>query len=92
MLEERIKRHEAEASAKTTTAARKAELKGAIAQSRDGIDQLKKFSFLIGATDPFIVIPGGFTKVEGAKVGDYAVVIHGEAIYPGARRRCRPRG
>ena len=82
MLEERIKAHEAEAALKTTTAARKSELKGAIAQSRDGIDQLKRFSFLIGATDPFIVIPGGFSKSEGTKVGDYAVVIHGEAIYP----------
>ena len=82
MLEERIKTHEAEAALKTTSAARKAELKGAIAQSRDGIDQLKRFSFLIGATDPFIVMPGGFSKSEGAKVGDYALVIHGSAIYP----------
>ena len=82
MLEERIKTHEAEAAQKTTTAARKNELKGAIAQSRDGIDQLKRFSFLIGATDPFIVVPGGFTKAEGVKVGDYAVVIHGDKIFP----------
>jgi hypothetical protein len=82
MLEERIKTHEAEAALKTTSAARKAELKAAIAQSRDGIDQLKRFSFLIGATDPFIVMPGGFAKAEGAKVGDYALVIHGESIYP----------
>jgi hypothetical protein len=82
MLEERIKTYEAEAASKSTSAARKAELKGGIAQSRDGIDQLKRFSFLIGATDPFIVMPGGFSKTEGAKVGDYAVVIHGDKIYP----------
>ncbi|HSH40493.1 MAG TPA: glycoside hydrolase family 75 protein, partial [Chthoniobacterales bacterium] len=82
MLEERIKTHEAEANQKGTSGARKAELKGAIANARDGIDQLKRFSFLIGATDPFIVIPGGFTKTEGAKVGDYAVVITGDKIYP----------
>jgi hypothetical protein len=82
MLEERIKTYEAEAAAKSTSAARKAELKGGITQSRDGIDQLKRFSFLIGATDPFIVMPGGFSKTEGAKVGDYAVVIHGDKIYP----------
>jgi hypothetical protein len=82
MLEERIKTHEAEAALKTTSAGRKSELKGAITQSRDGIDQLKRFSFLIGATDPYIVIPGGFTKVEGAKVGDYAVVIHGDKMFP----------
>ena len=82
MLEERIKTYEAEAALKATSAARKNELKGAIAQSRDGIDQLKRFSFLIGATDPFIVMPGGFSKTSGAKVGDYAVVIHGDKIFP----------
>jgi hypothetical protein len=82
MLEERIKNWEAEASQKATSSARKAELKGAVAGARDGIDQLKRFSFLIGATDPFIVIPGGFTKTEAAKVGDYAVVIAGDKIYP----------
>ncbi|CAN5431234.1 hypothetical protein BH18VER1_BH18VER1_08050 [soil metagenome] len=81
-LEAKIKTYEAEAALKTTTAARKAELKGAISHNRDGIDQLKRFSFLIGETDPFIVIPGGFTKIEGAKIGDYAVVIYGDAIYP----------
>ena len=82
MLEEKIKIYQAEAELKATSAARKVELKGAITQSRDGIEQLKKYSFLIGEADPFIVIPGGFTKAEGAKVGDYAVVIYGDAIYP----------
>ena len=81
-LEERIKTYEAESAAKTTTATRKNELKAAIASARDGIAQLKRFSFLIGATDPFIVMPGGFNKVEGAKVGDYAVVVAGDTIYP----------
>ncbi|CAN5506805.1 hypothetical protein BH20VER3_BH20VER3_24000 [soil metagenome] len=80
MFEERIRTWEAEQ--KTANAARKTELKSAIANARDSIEQLKKFSFLIGATDPFIVIPGGFTKAEGAKVGDLAVVIHGSSIYP----------
>ncbi len=80
VFEERVRTWEAEQ--KTANAARKAELKSAIAGARDSIEQLKKFSFLIGATDPFIVIPGGFTKAEGAKVGDLAVVIHGSAIYP----------
>ncbi len=80
MFEERIRTWEAEQ--KTANAARKTELKSAIENARDSIEQLKKFSFLIGATDPFIVIPGGFTKAEGAKVGDLAVVIHGSSIYP----------
>ena len=80
--DEKLGRYEAEYSAKATTAARKAELKNALARVRDEINSLKKFSYLIGATDPFIVIPGGLTAVEGTKVGDYAVVIHGGAIYP----------
>jgi hypothetical protein len=81
-LEEKLKKLEAEAAIKTNSTDRKRELKGAIAQTRDEIGNLKQFSFLIGAADPFIVIPGGFTRVEGAKVGDYALVIAGDAIYP----------
>ena len=81
-LDEKLKKLEAEAALKTTTADRKRELKNAIAQTRDEIGTLKQFSFLIGAADPFIVIPGGFTRAEGAKVGDYALVIAGDAIYP----------
>ena len=82
VFEEKLKRFETEAALKTISAERKRELKGVIAQTRDEIGTLKTFSFLIGATDPFIVIPGGFTRVESAKVGDYAVVISGDAIYP----------
>ncbi|MBA2743353.1 MAG: hypothetical protein H0U43_03440 [Chthoniobacterales bacterium] len=81
-LETKIKTYETEAALASTNAERKRELKGAVAQARNEIETLKQFSFLIGTTDPFIVIPGGFTKAEGAKVGDYALVIHGEAIYP----------
>lgn len=82
LFQEKISKWETEAGLKTTSAARKAELKSAIATARDGIGQMKKFSFLIGATDPFIVIPGGFAKAESVKVGDFAVVVHGDSIYP----------
>ena len=81
-LDEKLKKLEAEAALKTTAADRKRELKSALAQTRDEIGTLKQFSFLIGAADPFIVIPGGFTRAEGARVGDYALVIAGDAIYP----------
>ncbi len=81
--EEKLKRYDDEAAQKTTTAERKRDLNGAIRQLRDEVASLKKFSFLIGATDPYIVIPGAFARAhEGAKVGDYAVVIFGDAIYP----------
>ena len=82
-IEERLKQREAESALKTTTPERKRDLRAAVTQLRDEISTLKKFSFLIGATDPFIVIPGAFARAtDGAKVGDYAVVIFGESIYP----------
>jgi glycosyl hydrolase group 75 (putative chitosanase) len=81
-LEERLKRYEGELAAKSTTAERKRELKGGISQVRDEIDSLKKYSFLIGATDPYIVLPSGLGKADGGKVGDYAVVVFGDRIFP----------
>jgi len=58
-------------------------LRNAIAQLRIEVSTLKKFSFLIGATDPYIVIPGAFAHGKDApKVGDYAVVMFADAIYP----------
>jgi hypothetical protein len=81
-LEERMKRYDGELSIKSTAADRKRELKSAISQVRDEIDSLKRFSFLIGATDPYIVLPSGLGKADGGKVGDYAVVVFGDRIFP----------
>ena len=81
-LEEKLKRYEEEHSVKGTTPERKRELKSAIAQLRDEIASLKRFSFLIGATDPYIVLPSGLSKADGGKVGDHAVVIVGDRIFP----------
>jgi hypothetical protein len=58
-LEEKLRRYEGELSAKETAPERKRELKSAIGQVRDEISSLKRFSFLIGATDPYIVLPSG---------------------------------
>jgi Fungal chitosanase of glycosyl hydrolase group 75 len=80
--EERLKRYEGELAVKSTAPERKKELKGAIAAVRDEIETLKKFSFLIGATDPYIVLPSGLGKMDGGKVGDYALVIFGDKIFP----------
>src|SRR5205823_11119873 len=49
---------------------------------REEINTLKKFSFLIGATDPYIVVPSTFARNKEAKVGDYAVVVFADKIYP----------
>ena len=81
-IEERLRRVEEEIGVKTTTAERKRELRGALNQLRDEVTTLKKFSFLIGATDPYIVIPGAFARATEAKVGDYAIVVFGDKIYP----------
>jgi len=80
--EERLKRYETELAAKATTPERKKDLKSGIATVRDEIETLKKYSFLIGATDPYIVVPMGLGKADGAKVGDYALVIYGDGIFP----------
>jgi hypothetical protein len=80
--EERLKRYENELAVKTTAPERKRELKAGIAAVRDEIETLKKYSFLIGATDPYIVLPGGLGKADGGKIGDYALVIFGDRIFP----------
>jgi hypothetical protein len=80
--EERLKRYENELAAKSTTPDRKKDLKAGIANVRDEIETLKKYSFLIGATDPYIVLPIGLGKADGGKVGDYALVIFGDRIFP----------
>jgi len=81
--EERLKRAEDEWALKTIPAERKRELHSAIMQLRAEVATLKKFSFLIGATDPYIVIPNTFTRGhDGAKTGDYALVVFADAIYP----------
>ena len=81
--EERLKKAEDEFAAKTTAPDRKRDLRNAITQLRAEVTTLKKFSFLIGTTDPYIVIPGAFTHGKDAvKTGDYAVVVYGDGIYP----------
>ncbi len=81
--EQRLKRYEDEAAQKTVTAERKAVLTNAIKQVREEVFSLKKFSYLIGATDPYIVVPGTLARPkDGPKVGDYAVVVFGKNLYP----------
>jgi len=81
--EERLKRAEDEYALATTTPARKRELGNAVAELRAEVATLKKYSFLIGATDPFMVVPGAFTHGgDPVKPGDYALVVFGDSIYP----------
>ena len=81
-IEDRLRKAEEEVGVKGTSAERKRELRALAGQLRDEVNTLKKFSFLIGATDPYIVVPGTFARSKEAKVGDYAVVVFGDKIYP----------
>jgi len=58
-----LKRAEDEYALATTTAARKRELGNAVAELRAEVATLKKYSFLIGATDPFMVVPAPLRTV-----------------------------
>jgi len=80
--QEHLAHVEAEYALKSNTPDRKRELRDARTRLRSEVDTLKKFSFLIGATDPYIVIPTGFATATGARIGDYAVVVAGSNIYP----------
>ena len=81
--EDTLKRAEDEYALATTTPVRKRDLRNKIAELRAEVGTLKKYSFLIGATDPFIVVPGAFTHAnEPVKLGDYALVVFGDSIYP----------
>jgi hypothetical protein len=81
--EDALKRAEDAYPLKTTTPERKRELRNAITQLRAEVGTLKKSSFLIGATDPYIVIPGAFAHGKDApSVGDYVLVIFADAVYP----------
>ncbi len=81
--EERLKRAEDEYGLAATAPGRKRDLRNAIAELRAEVGTLKKYSFLIGATDPFIVVPGAFTHVpDPIKPGDYALVVFEDVIYP----------
>jgi hypothetical protein len=81
--EDGLERAEAEFALSTTSSARKRDLRSIIAQLRAEIGTLKKYSFLIGAIDPFIVVPGAFMhSSDPVKLGDYALVIFGNSVYP----------
>ena len=80
-IEDRLRRVELEQ--RMATPERKRDLKNAATELRDEIGAMKKYSYLIGTYDPFIVVPASFTKgSDAAHVGDYAVVIAGSTIYP----------
>lgn len=85
-LKRRIVNGTRELSAAETTADRKQWLEDRIAMLKRLIEDLSARSYLIAEYDPFIVIPLNLLTARGdsyaPKVGDYAVVIYGDKIYP----------
>ena len=85
--EAKIKAWEQELKTNGLAAARREDLRDAIARTRSEIADLKTFSFLLAFADPYIVVPGamalrGQTGPFKPAVGDYCVVIYGKTIYP----------
>ncbi len=76
-------RYETEFARKGLTMERNRDLRSGIQRMHDEIDSLQRFSFLIAATDPYIVLPGLMARAKDAgKVGDYAIVVVGDQLYP----------
>lgn len=84
--ERRIGNGERELADPATTAERKTWLRERIQYLKRGIEDLKARSYLIAEYDPFIVIPLNLITARNdpfaPKVGDFAVVVFGEKLYP----------
>ncbi len=76
---------ENEAKIKEAKGADAQKLKTDNARLRLEVKEMERFSFLIGAADPFIVIPTPMVAHprQGPAIGDYCVVIYGDTLYPG---------
>ena len=62
------------------------EIKAGIDLAKRRIYDLKKWSFLVSAVDPFIVLPGFIMRDHTGpfvpEIGDYAIVFHNGSAYP----------
>ena len=72
--------------AQKTNDIRLSSLREDVSDARYKVEKLKTQSFLLAATDPYVVLPGlmleGMDPAFQPRVGDYCAVIHGNTIYP----------
>ncbi|MFY8267795.1 MAG: glycoside hydrolase family 75 protein, partial [Terrimicrobiaceae bacterium] len=84
--EEKLADLESEKRTPDLKAARLADITAGIDLARRRIHDLRKWSFLISSTDPFIVLPGFIMRDHSGpfvpKIGDYAIVLHAGRAYP----------
>ncbi|MEM8953465.1 MAG: glycoside hydrolase family 75 protein [Verrucomicrobiota bacterium] len=85
--EEKLREYEEEYKIRGLSADRNQYLRDSIARLKREVADLKGRSFLIAETDPFIVVPLYMLRYRDVDpfaptVGDYAVVIHGDKVYP----------
>ena len=83
---DKVRQCERELTSGGLSPSRTQELKETVARLKSEISDLRKYSYLVGSKDPFIVLPGSmFGKAEGGfapSVGDYCVVAYGKTLYP----------
>ena len=82
-----LKKYEAEYAIVGLPVERNRFLESKIATLKPGIADMKSRSFLIAEADPFIVVPLSFLGRKDAapfvpSIGDYAVVIYEDGVYP----------
>ena len=83
--ETKLRQYESELATPNLSAVRLSDLKEAVARLKSEISDLKKYSFLVAATDPFVVLPlsmVGKKSPFACGVGDYCVVAYGGVLYP----------
>ena len=82
--ESRLALSQAELGNGTLSPSEKETLEGEHASAQATVIELKRWSFLVGAADPFIVLPSFMVgKSPGQpSIGDYAVVIAHGTLYP----------
>src|SRR5207302_4445618 len=85
--EAKLKQLEADlAAAKDASPQRKEQLRNTIGAVRYEIAELKKNSFLVAETDPYVVLPSSMVAQSGQPfsppLGDFCVVIFKNELYP----------
>lgn len=85
--EAKLKQLEADLVAeRDAPAQRKDQLRNSIGAVRYEVNELKKNSFLVSETDPYVVLPGSILSQSGQpfspRLGDFCVVIFKDNLYP----------